>query len=682
MINQISIKARIIVLVLLPLLVTLALAAERYYSARKVVDDAKNLEVLQQYITSVSAVISSVYRERLYTKLYLLGVGGGIDPEDVEFRAEMMSSRGPSDEALNQYEAFISRPGLLAPFPRLSENIDRIKQQKDTFYRARELAKLGQKNERDAGTGKNFGVMPHYNFFINSLVDSSQEVVLLSASNKELSKLANAYQNLIYAQDASMLLIGNIYESSAKSLGVNALGNTTRQWGQIQSYHTGFKTFAPEALSSYFDEQLVEPDFAKLTQQLFETIRRVKPNRIGMPIDYDGIEWLKTGEEIIAAYKRVTDRVLIDIENTKTVILSNARSQANQTLIGMVVLLVVTLAVSFKIISSIIAPLKELVSKLETLADTKDMTLRSDVSGKNELTLVGNAFNTLAETFESTLSGVRTQVLDMDVTTTGVSDSMTSSMALIDKQREATDSISVAVNQMTSTIYEVSKMTSSTSEAVKRAYDLSISSENDAKHSKQKMNRLFDELGETSALITDLNSEANQISNILQVIKGISEQTNLLALNAAIEAARAGEMGRGFAVVADEVRELSRRTNESTEQIQSQIESLITRATSASKKMTLLQENGHEAIEVVQNNTDAFMQIKGELDQITEMATQIAVSAEEQTNVSDEINQRIHSIRDDSEHMYDQGSGTLESTKVLLDNGKSLKANIEVFHFN
>jgi hypothetical protein len=67
--------------------------------------------------------------------------------------------------------------------------------------------------------------------------------------------------------------------------------------------------------------------------------------------------------------------------------------------------------------------------------------------------------------------------------------------------------------------------------------------------------------------MTSLVSHVAEVTNVVDLIRGIAEQTNLLALNATIEAARAGEHGRGFAVVASEVKQLASSTQSSLSSI-------------------------------------------------------------------------------------------------------------------
>ena len=60
--------------------------------------------------------------------------------------------------------------------------------------------------------------------------------------------------------------------------------------------------------------------------------------------------------------------------------------------------------------------------------------------------------------------------------------------------------------------------------------------------------------------IRNVETNNEQIKNIINIIQNIAEQTNLLAMNASIEASHAGDAGRGFSVIADEIRSLAEHT--------------------------------------------------------------------------------------------------------------------------
>jgi methyl-accepting chemotaxis protein len=187
------------------------------------------------------------------------------------------------------------------------------------------------------------------------------------------------------------------------------------------------------------------------------------------------------------------------------------------------------------------------------------------------------------------------------------------------------------------------------------------------------------EIESASEVIRNLEKDSNQIGSILDVIKGIAEQTNLLALNAAIEAARAGEQGRGFAVVADEVRTLASRTQESTEEIQSMIEKLQSGAKVAVSVMSDSRKYADDSVSHAKSAGEALEMITQSISTITEMNTQIATAAEEQSAVSEEINGNIVNINHAAEEAAEGANSTSTESERLAEMAKELQLLVHQF---
>ena len=238
-----------------------------------------------------------------------------------------------------------------------------------------------------------------------------------------------------------------------------------------------------------------------------------------------------------------------------------------------------------------------------------------------------------------------------------------SSSAGLDRQRQETEQVATAVNQMAATTLEVASNVARTAIATQEANRLTSEGRAITAETRAAIQRLSQSVGDTGETVTRLAQDSNEIGGVVDVIKGIADQTNLLALNAAIEAARAGEMGRGFAVVADEVRSLAQRTAESTGQIHQLIAKLQRTAEEAVMTMEIGRKQADEGVERVQQADLALAGISDAVSNIADMADQIAAAAEEQSSVADEINRNITNIA----HLSDQTSSEAQSSAVLSE---------------
>ncbi len=245
-------------------------------------------------------------------------------------------------------------------------------------------------------------------------------------------------------------------------------------------------------------------------------------------------------------------------------------------------------------------------------------------------------------TVASSSNQVSSSMKEMGEATDHVSNNLATVAAAAEQMSSSVNTVATAIEEMYASLNEVAKNSSRGASVTQNASDSA---------------------DRTSTIVNGLGSSAQEIGDVVDLIRGIAAQTNLLALNATIEAAGAGEAGKGFAVVANEVKELARQTAKATEDIRGRVEGI--------------QVNTKSAVEAI----ESIVKVIAEINAI--MGT-IASAVEEQTATTNEISKSLSesasaatSVSENVHVAAEHASATSNHVQMVIDSEFEVTRSLE-----
>jgi len=341
--------------------------------------------------------------------------------------------------------------------------------------------------------------------------------------------------------------------------------------------------------------------------------------------------------------------------------------------------LLLTIPLALFTLRSISKPLQNLIEAMQQIERTGDLTLRAGADTQNEIGKASQSFNTLMTSVQYIVKDVRTSSLQLLQNSHALAAASEQALSTSHANSEAASSVATAVEELSASVANIAQQAHEAREASRASLELSQKGRNDIDRAGREMNQISDAVKHSASNITQLETQADSISQITGVIRGIAEQTNLLALNAAIEAARAGEEGRGFAVVADEVRNLAERTAESTTQITEMIEAIQRGTQQAVENMNEGVKRVNFGVSLTTGVIDTISSVEDRANQASLAVSQISDSLHEQEAAGTDISRTVERVAQISEESHSVAQETAARARELSQLAQRLEERISRF---
>ncbi len=454
-----------------------------------------------------------------------------------------------------------------------------------------------------------------------------------------------------------------------------------KYWGRVESNQKSIQQVAAKLFLELRDvHQDVEAaallqEFIQLHQDMLVVYGKGKAAFVETDFNHKKADQIAQGIDRKPAKLLAQVVQMLDTESKKLVVEAEAKFGRDMyimlfSMLGAVLISVILFIVLVQ--RSIVTPARYLVDNLGRMAQG-DFTHSITANSNDEIGQITRSAAILRDDVGGLVAQINQSVFKVSTSAEEMAHATEMANQAMLQQRQETDQVATAMNEMTATVHEVASNAQLASSSAHQANDEANTGQGVVNEAIRAIGSLVQKVEQAADVIHELEANSQEIGTVLDVIRGIAEQTNLLALNAAIEAARAGEQGRGFAVVADEVRVLAQRTQVSTEEIQTMIEKLQSGASEAVGAMEQSRSQADVTRDTAARAGEVLNAITTSVNSINDMNTLIASAAEEQNSVAEEINRNIVNISHGAETTAETVHQTAASSEELRNVAEELK---------